>query len=352
LFERALQIARATGQDWWLIPLRFGRAIVNVRLGRLDEVLADSDAARDGAQLLNDPQLCLWSEIVTCGAALPRGELRVALAAGARATALAQDSSNVLLGVSSHLVFAAAQLQAGQPAQARQRILDHAGGPDLPLAEPVKRPLWQRVVAGAELALGRRDAAEEWTRRAEASAEMLALPSATAQAELARATLLLVDGDANDASVLAVRAAERLHSIGAVAEAGLSDMLAGRAFAHAGRHQEAIEHLQHAHAVLADCGANGYRDEAARELRRLDSRPARSKWSSGGIGALSNREREVAELAAAGLTNRQIAEQLYVGEKTVETHMSRVLAKLGITSRIAVAGILPAPGRSSRSTNQ
>jgi tetratricopeptide (TPR) repeat protein len=92
LFERALQIARATGQDWWLVWLRFGMAMVKLCLGRLDEATADSDAARDGAQLLHDPLLCLWSEIVTCGTALARGELRVALAAGATATALARTA--------------------------------------------------------------------------------------------------------------------------------------------------------------------------------------------------------------------------------------------------------------------
>jgi ATP/maltotriose-dependent transcriptional regulator MalT len=348
LFERALQIARASGQDWWLVPLTVGKAIVNVRLGRLDEALADSDGARDAAHLLHDPLLCLWSEMVACGAALARGELRIALAAGASATALAQDSSNVLLGASSHLLFAAAQLQSGEPAQARQRILEHAGGPDLPLAEALKRPLWYCMLAGAELVLGRRDVAEEWTLRAEASAQTLALPFTTAQAELARATLLLADGDANQASGLALRAAEGLRSIGAVVDAALSDMLAGRALALAGRRQDAIEHLQHAYAVFAGCGAKSYRDEAARELRRIGSRTAR-RVPGGGVGALSNREREVAELVAAGLTNRQIAEQLFLSEKTVETHITRILAKLGINSRVAVAASLPHRG-SSRST--
>jgi DNA-binding NarL/FixJ family response regulator len=350
LFERALQIARASGQDWWLVPLTVGRASVNVRLGRLDEALADSDAARDGAQLLHDPLLCLWSEIVTCIVALVSGEPRAALAAGARATALAQHSSNVLLGASSHLIFAIAQLQAGELPQARQRLLAHAGGPDVPLAEAIMRPVWQCVLAGAELALGHRDAAEEWTLRAEASAQTLALPYTTAQAELARATLLLADGDANQASELALRAAERLRSIGAAVDAGCSDMLAGRALALAGRHQDAIEHLQHAHAVLAGCGAKSYRDDAAGELRRLDSRPARSKLAGAGIAALSNREREVAELVAAGLTNRQIAERLFLSQKTVETHITRLLTKLGITSRLAVAAILPTPEGPPRAT--
>jgi tetratricopeptide (TPR) repeat protein len=155
------------------------------------------------------------------------------------------------------------------------------------------RPVWQCVLASTELALGRRDSAEEWILRAEASAQTLELSYTTAQAELARATLLLADGDANAASALALRAAERLRSIGAAVEASFSDMLAGRALALAGRRQDAIEQLQHAHAVFAGCGAKSHRDEAARELRHLDSLPTRRR-PGGGIGALSNREHEVA----------------------------------------------------------
>jgi DNA-binding NarL/FixJ family response regulator len=174
------------------------------------------------------------------------------------------------------------------------------------------------------------------------------LPFTTAQAELARATLLLTDGDANEPSELALRAADRLRSIGVVADAGLSDLLASCALTLAGRREDAIERLQHAHAVLAGCGAKLYRDDAARELRRLGSRPTR--LGPGDVGALSNRDRKVAELVAAGLTNRQIAERLFLGEETAETHITRILAKLGIASHLAVAGSLPRSGRSSRAT--
>jgi non-specific serine/threonine protein kinase len=58
---------------------------------------------------------------------------------------------------------------------------------------------------------------------------------------------------------------------------------------------------------------------------------------TGGDDHLSPREREVALLVARGLTNPQIANELVIGERTVQTHVSHILAKLGLSSRVQVA---------------
>lgn len=74
------------------------------------------------------------------------------------------------------------------------------------------------------------------------------------------------------------------------------------------------------------------------ELRAAGARPRRARTS--GVAALTARERRIAELAAEGLTNREIAEALWVTRKTVEYHLSRVYAKLDVPSRGALATAL------------
>ena len=54
-------------------------------------------------------------------------------------------------------------------------------------------------------------------------------------------------------------------------------------------------------------------------------------------GVLSRREAEIAELVGRGLTNRQIAVTAHISERTVETHVGHVLAKLGFTRRSEIA---------------
>ena len=64
---------------------------------------------------------------------------------------------------------------------------------------------------------------------------------------------------------------------------------------------------------------------------------ARPAGEARGIGALTGRERDVLELLAAGQSNREIARTLHISEKTVKTHVSAVLAKLGVADRTQAA---------------
>lgn len=67
-------------------------------------------------------------------------------------------------------------------------------------------------------------------------------------------------------------------------------------------------------------------------VRRLAA-AAPARKAPKGIGDLSDREREVLVLAARGLSNQEIAAELYLGRETVKTHLSGVYAKLGVRDR-------------------
>jgi non-specific serine/threonine protein kinase len=78
----------------------------------------------------------------------------------------------------------------------------------------------------------------------------------------------------------------------------------------------------------------------------LDDQPE-DRWRAGASPGLTRREQEVAALVAGGLTNRQIAAQLYLSVRTVETHVDHILSKLGFHARVQLAvwaheeGLLP-----------
>ncbi len=63
---------------------------------------------------------------------------------------------------------------------------------------------------------------------------------------------------------------------------------------------------------------------------------------------MTRREREVAQLVAEGLSNRQIADRLVISPRTAESHVQAVLRKLGVTSRTAVVGWVARQDRSTQ----
>ena len=146
---------------------------------------------------------------------------------------------------------------------------------------------------------------------------------------IARA-LVAIDDDPSAAVELAQRAVERAAYAPLIsAEARL---VHGRALARANRRAEAIEALTDARTELGVIGAHRLRDEAAQELRRLGRTVAgrqRRAGSGPGVDALSGREREIADLVALGHSNRQIAAEIFLSEKTVEGHLTNVFASWG-----------------------
>jgi DNA-binding CsgD family transcriptional regulator/tetratricopeptide (TPR) repeat protein len=112
----------------------------------------------------------------------------------------------------------------------------------------------------------------------------------------------------------------------------------GAALRRANRRSEAREHLRHAVELATICGATALADRAERELLATGARPRRVALS--GVESLTPSERRVAELAAEGPTNREIAQALFVTQRTVEVHLTSIYRKLAISSRSQLAATL------------
>jgi DNA-binding CsgD family transcriptional regulator len=119
---------------------------------------------------------------------------------------------------------------------------------------------------------------------------------------------------------------------------------------------QAREHLSAALNTFRRLGARPWQIRANRELRAVD---AAARWGADPEGlrsasfsdpvTLTPMDREIAELAAAGLTNRQIGDRLYLSHRTVAAHLYQIFPRLGITSRAALRDALDMLGESARS---
>jgi DNA-binding CsgD family transcriptional regulator/tetratricopeptide (TPR) repeat protein len=193
---------------------------------------------------------------------------------------------------------------------------------------------WRSAAALALAQLDEDERALELAREELRLAELLGTPRAIGIAQRAMALV----GPADDRPAMLETARTTLE--GGVSRLELARVTCelGSELRRRGERSAARDVLRRAHALATECGATRLatrvRDELARSGARLIREPA------SGVEALTPSEVRVAELAAEGLTNREVAQALFVSEKTVETHLGRVYRKLDIKSRHALPGAL------------
>ena len=146
------------------------------------------------------------------------------------------------------------------------------------------------------------------------------------------------------AAQLALRSAAAFADAGAPVEAAISRALAGRALAAAGETEQAAAELARAAGDFERHDALGHRDACERELRRLGRRGRYRRTRAAGdgslVGTLTERELQIARLVVDRRTNAEIAAELYLSTKTVETHLRNLFHKLGVSSRVEVARVV------------
>lgn len=170
------------------------------------------------------------------------------------------------------------------------------------------------------------DAAEDRLRDLEQRAARGSRVSAQAVAKRCRALLAATAGELDNA-VLLLDDALALHDLAPIPfERARTLLVLGIAHRRARAKREASRVLGEALEIFKGVGAAAWAERTEAELSRIGSRPNSPL-------ELTASERRIAELAASGLTNRQVAEQAFVSAKTVEANLARVYRKLGISSR-------------------
>jgi DNA-binding CsgD family transcriptional regulator len=149
--------------------------------------------------------------------------------------------------------------------------------------------------------------------------------TASAQAALAR-------DDREQAAAAAELAVAHLTPLGCRAFLGEAQEILGRSFTPLDR-DRARQALEAAAKTFQACGAIVLQDRALAALRSLGGGGRRAA-SSVSPAALTPREREVAALAAAGRSAREISQALFIGKRTVESHLTHIYAKLGLSSQL------------------
>ena len=333
--ERGHAAARLLGSEHH-IPVLYWTGTVWTAAGRLPEATSLLDEAVEVARSAGNASMLGWVLIARSFAALAGGDPATALAAAEESVRAHGAPSRTLPAVWARLALGASLLESGAPARAEQVIGDD-GSALLPA--PLRAAAYE-VLARCRLALGRNAGAAEAAGLARAAAHVS--PVAGAVADRCAAAVALHSGDPRRAVDLALGAAAAADRAGAVIEAATARELAARALTQAALPQRAAEELQLACDAFDGCGAPRRRAAAERELRRLGHRTVHHRSRAGapgvpGVATLTGRELQVARLITDRRTNAEIAAEMYLSPKTVETHVRNLFRKLSVASRVEVA---------------
>lgn len=323
-----MAIADERGQAESYFVIRLHLCEVELRAGRLDAVVAWLDE---------------WSEetegpvgggagLARCRAMLAalRGEPE-AIAAHLPATAEWSDgNADRWQWLESHRAAGMAQLALGDAARAAHHlrlVWDHTTteGVDDPGVFPVAPELTETLVSLRSL-----DEARVVVTGLSRAASELDHPWARAAESRCRA---LLRPGSDEAPALLERAADSYRRLGLYFDRARTLLELGTMLRSQRRQEDGNRTLDAATRAFEELGASGWADRARAERAGPSSHAT-------GRQKLTPAEERVARLVAAGQRNREVAAELFVNEKTVEAHLSRIYVKLGVRSRTELANRL------------
>ena len=318
------------------------RALLLLRSGELTRSESEADAAIRAASEARTPLLVPSAVAYLVDVLIERGELRRAARLLEKhdlpgehppdndSTSLLRHSVGKLRLAQRDAVGAVDMLRAC----ARGQQARGARGP-----QPLQ---WAPDLALALHQSGRRDEAAELAKR---ELELARAAGSARVIGVAERALALV-GDPADRLGLLEAAVTKLASSSARLEHARALVDYGAALRRAKRRSDSREPLTAGLALAHECGAHALVERASTELAALGARPRKLLLT--GAESLTASERRVAEMAAAGMTNKQIAQGLFVTLKTVEAQLSSSYRKLDISSRSDLTAALAGRARPRR----
>ncbi|GAB1640717.1 ATP-binding protein [Krasilnikovia sp. MM14-A1259] len=340
--HRCRRVAVAAGHGYILPYLLAAQAFVEARLARIGAARRTAEEGTTIARLLGADEPLALALLTECWLLRCAGAYPEAIAVGEQAVAAATSSRVWLATARAMLAFA--RIAAGDVDGGRDAMVAAGGGAPLPDLYPHNRLIACSVLAEAAAGRGHPAEAARWADLAEQVADpgrdvgqgLAALTRAYARSQTEPAAAAR---QATTAAALLVRAELLM-------EAGRAWQLAAAAHGRCGDLSAARGCVEHALAIYADDGAAGLRREALDLRHRLgldDDSPAGFE--------LTARETEIAELIAAGRSDVEIANRLFLSVRTVQTHVAQICAKAGAADRSAAASrlarILPPPAGSA-----
>jgi DNA-binding CsgD family transcriptional regulator len=337
----AMTQSRAQGSMMALATASLGRSVSRWEQGRLIEALADAEQAV-GAERYGWRHFLPWAYGVLVGIHVERGELEVAAIKARRFDPKPYAGSAMLARWHEALgCLAFAERRDGDALAQFEAWRDVVVG----VRNPACFAAWRSASAHPLARLGRTREASELAREELELARAFGAPRAISVALRA-----LAHADAYhhlDRPIgLLEEAVEVLAGSDARLERSRALLDLGTVLRRAGRRSDAGRALGEALEIARACGARLVEERATEELEVAGTRVQRAALR--GADALSPSERRVVGLAVEGLTNRQIAEALFVTRKAVEWHLGNAYRKLDVRSRHELAAALEAPQEHSR----
>jgi DNA-binding CsgD family transcriptional regulator len=331
--DEVLRQARERGAASTVATFASLRASIELRRGDLIAAQADAQAAIELAHDLLATEFVGLAVVASVLAGLDRGESPDSLRLLIDRTGIRYDTEfipSARLRYASGVLRAAAGNHDAAVEELRGCAFDHpAFGGENPAMLP-----WRSAAALSLSELGRSEEARALAEDEVRRAQWFGAPRAIGIALRAQA---LVEPSADRAERLA-EALAVLKSSAARLEHARVLLDIGATLRAAGQRTRARDPLLEALALSARCGAKALERRAKAELASIGVRPRSTDHD--GMASLTPSERRVVELAARGGTNREIAQALFVTEKTVETHLGHAFRKLDVSSRRQLPEVL------------